>query len=515
MHDKESHGKSIEHLIGDFETHLERGLTQQQAQERVRNFGANELREKPRPGFLALLWDQFNNYLVIILIVAALISLLLGEYVDSIAIMFIVVLNAVVGVIQESKAEQALAALKKMSAPNAQVIRDGHQVTIPSREIVAGDIVLLEAGNYVPRGSAAGGERQSQDRGGLADGRIGTGRKECRCRAGQGHPPGRPQEHRVHGHPHHLWTRQGARDRDGHEHPDRPDRGNDPVVRGRGHAAAAEARASGQGARDGVPGHLRDRVHLRALPRYAPADAFSSGFLNYLEAEKKDIINLFMTAVSLAIAAVPEGLPAIVTICLALGMQRMIKHHALIRKLPAVETLGCATVVCSDKTGTLTQNEMTVVQGWAGGKRLRITGEGYKPTGSSFWAASSSIRARIRMRQLLLHGALLCNDAKLEETCDEAGNASGRSSADPTEAAMVVAAARAAYRAVTSKRHAPHPGDSVRFRPKADDHDPPIRRQARTPPGRTDARLLAFVKGAPDVILDLCGHACSPVKPST
>ena len=126
------------------------GSPQQEAQERLAKFGANELTERPRPGFLALLWDQFNNYLVIILIIAALVSLALGEYVDSIAIMFIVVLNAVVGVIQESKAEQALAALKKMSAPNAQVMRDGHQVTIPGREIVGGDIVLLEAGNYVP-----------------------------------------------------------------------------------------------------------------------------------------------------------------------------------------------------------------------------------------------------------------------------------------------------------------------------------------------------------------------------
>ena len=150
MQDRESHGKPIDELVSGLQTHLERGLTQQEAQLRLAKFGANELTERPRPGFFALLWDQFNNYLVIILIVAALVSLALGEYVDSIAIMFIVVLNAVVGVIQESKAEQALAALKKMSAPNAQVIRDAQQMTLPGREIVGGDIVLLEAGNYVP-----------------------------------------------------------------------------------------------------------------------------------------------------------------------------------------------------------------------------------------------------------------------------------------------------------------------------------------------------------------------------
>src|SRR3970282_1213544 len=150
MQDKESQGKPIEELVSSFQTHLEQGLTQQEAQDRLRKFGGNELTEKPRPGFLALLWDQFNNYLVIILIVAAVIAALLGEYVDSIAIMCIVVLNAVIGVIQESKAEQALAALKKMSAPNAQVIRDAQQMTLPGREIVGGDIVLLEAGNYAP-----------------------------------------------------------------------------------------------------------------------------------------------------------------------------------------------------------------------------------------------------------------------------------------------------------------------------------------------------------------------------
>ena len=150
MQDRDSHGKPIDRVVNDFETHLERGLAGQEARDRLEKHGANELSERPRPGFWRLLWDQFNNYLVIILVIAALVSLLLGEYVDSIAIMVIVGLNAVVGVIQESKAEQALAALKKMAAPQAQVIRDGHQVTVPGRELVGGDIVLLEAGNYVP-----------------------------------------------------------------------------------------------------------------------------------------------------------------------------------------------------------------------------------------------------------------------------------------------------------------------------------------------------------------------------
>src|SRR5262245_36431209 len=146
----ESHSKSVDGLTRELETHLENGLTQEQAGKRLLEHGPNELKEKPRPGFLSMLLEQFNNFLVILLIVAAIISLLLGEYIDATAIFVIVALNAIVGVVQESKAEAALAALKKMSAPSAQVIRGGHQVTVASRELVPGDIVLVEAGNYIP-----------------------------------------------------------------------------------------------------------------------------------------------------------------------------------------------------------------------------------------------------------------------------------------------------------------------------------------------------------------------------
>ncbi|MEO8104628.1 MAG: HAD-IC family P-type ATPase, partial [Betaproteobacteria bacterium] len=240
-------------------------------------------------------------------------------------------------------------------------------------------------------------------------------------------------------------------------------------------------------------------------------EALNSGFLNYLEAEKKDIINLFMTAVSLAIAAVPEGLPAIVTICLALGMQRMIKHHALIRKLPAVETLGCATVVCSDKTGTLTQNQMTVVQGWAGGTRFRITGEGYNPTGNFFRGAETEpFDPRTDPdATILLHGALVCNDARLEERNDENGTASWQIIGDPTEGAMVVAAAKSGYRRGELESALPRiqeiPFDSDRKRMTTIHRIERLDGKAAVS-GLDRAPVIAFVKGAPDVILDLCGH---------
>ena len=236
-------------------------------------------------------------------------------------------------------------------------------------------------------------------------------------------------------------------------------------------------------------------------------EALNSGFLNYLEAEKKDIINLFMTAVSLAIAAVPEGLPAIVTICLALGMQRMIKHHALIRKLPAVETLGCATVVCSDKTGTLTQNQMTVVQAWAGGKRFRITGEGYSPSGEFFVDKEPFVPRTDPDATLLFHGALVCNDAKLEEKCDDAGQPSWQIIGDPTEGAMVVAAAKSGYRRAELDQALPRiqeiPFDSDRKR-MTTIHNVDSAHAHAAVQGFNYPPVVAFVKGAPDVILDLC-----------
>jgi Ca2+-transporting ATPase len=509
MQDRESHGKPIEELVSGFRTHLERGLTQQEARERLGKFGPNELTERPRPGFFALLWDQFNNYLVIILIIAALVSLALGEYVDSIAIMFIVALNAVVGVIQESKAEQALAALKKMAAPSAQVIRDGHQVTIPGREIVGGDIVLLEAGNYVPadlrlvesvnlkveEASLTGESVPVEKKAGVVlDKEIPLGDRKNSAFMGTLITYGRGRG---------LVTGTGMNTQIGliaemiqsFETEDTPlQKKLEHLGKVLGTACLAIC------ALVFIYGLFRD-THL--------AEALNSGFLNYLEAEKKDIINLFMTAVSLAIAAVPEGLPAIVTICLALGMQRMIKHHALIRKLPAVETLGCATVVCSDKTGTLTQNEMTVVQAWAGGKRFRITGEGYSPSGEFFVGSEPFVPHTDPDATVLLQGALVCNDAKLEERCDEAGKRSWQIIGDPTEGAMVVAAAKGGYRRDEMEKTLPRiqeiPFDSDRKRMSTIHSHDGGEAQAFVS-GFSYPPVFAFVKGAPDVILDLCGQ---------
>ena len=523
MQDRDSHGKPIEELVADFETHLEKGIAQQEALERLEKHGANELTERPRPGFLSLLWEQFNNYLVIILVIAAVVSLALGEYVDSIAIMVIVVLNAVVGVIQESKAEQALAALKKMAAPNAQVIRDGHQVTVPSREIVGGDIVLLEAGNYVPADvrlfetfnlkveeASLTGESVPVEKNAamVLDKDIPLGDRRNTAFMGTLITYGRGKG---------MVTCTGMNTQIGliaqmiqsFEDEDTPlQKKLEHLGKVLGTACLAICAVVF------VYGLFRD-AHL--------AQAFDGSFLQYLESERKVIINLFMTAVSLAIAAVPEGLPAIVTICLAIGMQRMIKHNALIRKLPAVETLGCATVICSDKTGTLTQNEMTVVQAWAGGRRMRIAGEGYGTSGEFFDGDERFDPRADPDTMALLQGAVACNDAKLEEKTDEAGRRSWQIIGDPTEGAMVVAAAKGGYRqeAVTAAmpRVQEIPFDSERKRmttihrvdaaevpkmePWTSSASPPAPLQGQ---GGEKPPLVAFVKGAPDVVLELCTH---------
>ncbi|HEX9157559.1 MAG TPA: cation-translocating P-type ATPase, partial [Syntrophales bacterium] len=229
----------------------------------------------------------------------------------------------------------------------------------------------------------------------------------------------------------------------------------------------------------------------------------NDGLMAYLRAEKKDIVELFMTAVSLAIAAVPEGLPAVVTICLALGMQSMIRRHALIRKLPAVETLGCATVICSDKTGTLTQNEMTVVQAWAGGKRFKVSGEGYTPVGQFSLEGKPADLSQEPDASLLFHTAVLCNDARLEEGGEEKDGKSWRMVGDPTEGAMVVAGAKAGLWRAAAEKILPRvqeiPFDSERKRMTTIHQLQPGGNLCfECPP------YAAFVKGAPDVVLDLC-----------
>ncbi len=498
------HSVAVGDIGNQFATHLERGLAPAEAEERPKKYGPNELVEKPRPGFFKLLLSQFNNFLVIILIFAAVVSLFLGEIVDALAIMTIVVLNAIVGVIQESKAEAALAALKKMAAPNAQVIRGGHQVTLPSRELVPGDVVLLDAGNYVSADmrliesinlkveeASLTGESVPVDKNAnvVLDKEIPLGDRKNSAFMGTLVTYGRGKG-LVTATGMHTQIGQIAEMLQSYEDEETPlQQKLDQLAKVLGIVCLTICGVVF------ILGLIRD-TYLGTI--------LSDGLMAYLRNEKKDIIELFMTAVSLAIAAIPEGLPAVVTICLALGMQNMIRRHALIRKLPAVETLGCATVICSDKTGTLTQNEMTVVQAWTGGKKFKITGEGYHPAGQFLINGQAFDPVKDPNASFLLHAGLLCNDAKLEESGEEKRVRSYRIVGDPTEGAMVVAAAKAgiwrdgAEKALRRVQEIPFDAERKRMT---------TIHQRLTAGGDFcfDCPFtVAFVKGAPDIILDLC-----------
>ncbi|MEO7840701.1 MAG: HAD-IC family P-type ATPase, partial [Anaerolineales bacterium] len=376
---QEWHTQTAEQVLDHLQVQAN-GLTSEEAKRRLEHYGHNQLTEAPRPTFLQMLWEQLNNFVVILLIVASVISALLGDYVEAAAIMAIVVLNSILGIVQERRAEEALAALKKLAAPDAQVIRDGRRQSIPASELIPGDIVFLEAGNFIP-----------------ADIRL---LEAINLRVEEASLTGES-----------LAVQKNAATVLDRNVP-LGDRKNTAfmgtlVSYGRGRGVVT---STGMHTQLGLIATLLQNVETEETPLQRRLDqlgkslsivalflvtiVFIVALINstninqlftstgaYFTEYASDIADVFIIAISLAIAAVPEGLPAVVTISLALGMREMIKRHALIRKLSSVETLGSATVICSDKTGTLTQNEMTVTRMWVDGQFIHVTGTGYIPKG--------------------------------------------------------------------------------------------------------------------------------------
>jgi len=510
------HARSVEEAVQALNTDPQYGLTTEEARRRFSQFGPNELAERPRPGFWRMLLDQFNNFLVLLLIAAALISLVLGEIEETVAIFAIVLLNAVLGVIQERRAEEALAALKKMAAPDARVLRDGHRVTVPARELVPGDIVFLEAGNYVP-----------------ADLRL---LEAVNLRIDEASLTGESvaveKQHDVV-----LPEEAGLGDRANVAFM------GTIVTYGRGKGVVT---ATGMQTQLGQIAELLQSYEEEATPLQRRLDQlgrwlgvgaliicgivfletliqdtdlgllFRAGPAAYFQQYLSMVVELFLTAVSLAIAAVPEGLPAVVTICLALGMREMVRRNALIRRLPAVETLGSATAICSDKTGTLTQNQMTVVRLYVAGMGVDVSGEGYQPSGG-FSADGRPINPQDYPDLMaLLRGGLLCSDAQLERDGD-----GYRMVGDPTEGALVVAAAKAGLWREEVEAGLPRVGeipfDSDRKR-MATVHRMDGR-PMRGPEGERPGGYVVYVKGAPDSVLPRCTHilengVCVPMTPA-
>nr|MBI2905294.1 HAD-IC family P-type ATPase [Chloroflexota bacterium] len=422
--EKAWHSRTVQEVLKELATRIEHGLTTEEAQKRLAEYGPNELREKPPTPFYTLVLEQLKSFVVILLIIASILSFILGDRVEAAAIIAIVVLNAVIGVMQESRAEASLAALKKLAAPDAHALRDGAHVHIPTRELVPGDVVLLEAGNFVP-----------------ADVRLVESvnlRIEEAALTGESVP---------------VEKRAGLRlDR---EIP-LGDRKNTAfmgtmVSYGRGTAVVV---STGHSTQIGLIAQMLAAVEEEETPLQLRLEelgrtlaigsliivaiVFVVGIIQGINP-----LDMFIIAVSLAIAAVPEGLPAVVTISLALGMREMVKRHALIRRLASVETLGSASVICSDKTGTLTQNQMTAVRLWCDGEVFEITGDGYKPQGKFLHEGDHLDFSQHPAVTTILWAGLLASDAILEVSGAEDGTTTHRMVGDPTEGALVVAAAKA------------------------------------------------------------------------
>ncbi|AAP07488.1 cation-translocating P-type ATPase [Bacillus cereus] len=393
------YSKTKDQTLIDLETNEQNGLTDEIVSERLKQYGSNELATKQKRTLWQRIFAQINDVLVYVLIIAALISAFVGEWADASIIALVVVLNAVIGVVQESKAEQALEALKKMATPKAIVKRNGELKEIPSEHVVPGDIVMLDAGRYIPcdlrlietanlkvEESALTGESVPVDKDAIY------------------HPSMRSDEQVPLGDQKNMAFMSTL------------------VTYGRGVGVAVETGMNSQIGKIATLLHEADddmtplQKSLAQVGKYLGFVAvaicivmFLIGFL-----QGRDTLEMFMTAISLAVAAIPEGLPAIVSIVLAIGVQRMIKQNVIIRKLPAVEALGSVTIICSDKTGTLTQNKMTVTHFYSDNTYDRL----------------ESLNVNNDAQRLLLENMVLCNDASYNNESQ---------TGDPTEIALLVA----------------------------------------------------------------------------
>ncbi|HET7768458.1 MAG TPA: cation-transporting P-type ATPase [Chloroflexota bacterium] len=506
IEDAPAHATPAAVLVRRLETDASRGLDESEAAARLARHGPNALPEQPGRSLVARIADQLRGFLILILLGAALVSFAIGERLDAVAILAIVALNAAIGVAQEWRAERALAALGRLAAPGAVVVRSGAQRALAARELVPGDVVLLEAGNFVPADvRLIETARLELDESALT-GESTTVAKD----AGQLAPADAPLAERIS--VAHMGTLVTA------------GRGRGVVVGTGarteiGRIAALLARSDEKetplqrtldalGRRLGLGSVVACAVifALGALRETNLALAVSAGPGAYAAAYQAQLAELFMAAVSLAVAAVPEGLPAVVTVSLALGVQRMARRHALVRRLPAVETLGSATVICSDKTGTLTENAMTVARLWTAAGALDMSGAGYEPRGGLRRDGVEVAESPASVR-LLLGAAAACSDARLAR--DAAGV--WRVMGDPTEAALVVAAAKVGLRTdalvAALPRVAELPFDSSRkrmttlHRVASGEDGGPAADWARVLKG---TGWVAFTKGAPDGVIERC-----------
>ncbi|SHH50049.1 Ca2+-transporting ATPase [Anaerosphaera aminiphila DSM 21120] len=467
----EWYNKSPEDTLKELES-SNKGLSTEIAQKRLQEFGKNELKKEEKKPFIKKLADQFLDPMIIILIVASIVSAMIGEVVDAVIIIAIVVVNAILSLYQEGKAEEAIAALQKMSSPKAKVVRNGEFEEIDSAEIVPGDYIILETGDIVP-----------------ADLRL-VDSKNLKIDESSLTGESVPVEKKA------SIVYDGVM-----EIGDRENLAYSSTIisYGRGAGVVIE---TGTKTEIGKIAQSIQTVDSEQTPLQKKLAGLSALLGKLVVAicvlvlgvgilYKHDFMDMFMISISLAVAAVPEGLPAIVTIVLSIGMSKMAERHAIVKKLLAVETLGTTTVICSDKTGTLTQNEMTVTKAYLDGKILEVSGTGYSPKGSITFEGEQVSENNFKDIEFMSSIAALTNDAQLTFKDSVAGIIG-----DPTEGALLTFAEKAGY-SVTElnekyNREAEIPFDSER-KMMTTFHSKFIK-----------DKIVSFTKGAPDIILSKC-----------
>ena len=464
-------------LVASLGSNIRHGLSQQAAAERLARDGKNVLQMAKTIPWWKRLASQFYNLMIALLIAAAIIAGFLGDWIDTAAILTIVVMNALLGFVQEQRAEQAMGALNRLSSPLAKTKRDGITTLIPAEQLVVGDIILLEAGDRMPADARLVDEFGLQT---LESSLTGESTPVFK-RANTELPPGTPLADRVNS----LFA-------------------GTSVTAGK---ATAIVTSTGMNTEIGGIARLLQQTEAEQTPlqrRLAELGQVLVKVCLSLVAvifvlqwlRGGSLVDVLLTSVSLAVAAIPEGLPAVVTVTLAIGMQRMAKRNALIRKLPSVETLGCVTVICTDKTGTLTQNEMTVRKLWVFDRTWRVDGQGYSSNGDIHLlkASTDSPDAAGHPETLvrLLQYADSCNNAIwTRETASKPATSLG----DPTEIALKVVAAKAGVVSGWTLDDLVHenPFESDRKRMSQIYRD-------------ESGGLLMIVKGAPEEVLAVSSH---------
>lgn len=438
------------------------GLTEKEAEARLQKYGYNEIKETKKISPLKIFLQQFNSAVVYILIAALAISIFVGEEIDAIVIGIILILNALFGFYQEYRAEKSIEALKRMASLKATVIREGKEKEIDAKLLVPGDIVKLAEGDKIPADSRVFELANLQTQEAALTGESTPIKKEIKVLAEK-----TPLADRIN------MVFSGTI-----------------ITSGKGKAIIT---GTGMQSEIGKIAKLIQETEqektplqkkLNQLGRWLGAVTIIICFIVFLGGVIKggDLMEFFIIAVALAVAAIPEGLPAVVTIGLSIGARRMVKRNALIRKLPSVETLGSTTVICSDKTGTLTKNEMTVKKIYANGKIIDVTGSGYETKGEFLSNGKKIDPSEI---ELLLKIGALNNDASLND---------GKVLGDPTEASLIVSAAKSGILKDALQKKYPR-NDEIPFSSE---------RKIMTTIHTINGESTAYVKGAPEVVLKLC-----------